>query len=283
MLDLRILDFNYKFLRDLELKRKIKCSSIKVLATKRIDPRQTRGLGGSYSKTFSSVSNIQSTYPIISTNLKNCEYGDSNVIENIYIENLSLPFPNLFKIYNISGNVSIVEDFQLNRYNDSFYKSEIERFKSLILEVFRDYLKSYLSFKKYIDDCYVDDCYVDTNYNCPDNEESYKSNIIYPDLSIDAGTNLVYNRSTGPNYNTTGATYVYFDGAQISWNISWQMGTYDGDASIIDPTVIDPVIFEQNPPVGSEISFYLLTLTVTYPWGPVLTDSKEVVIVGSTP
>ena len=296
MLDLRILQFNYKFLLDLESKRKVKCSSIRLKSEKRVNPFQDGGVGGVYSKSFKTTASLLKSYPSICCGLEGCEYGDVNLIENIYVENLTLPFPNRFKIYNISGSISIVDDFQLNGYNDEFYKSEIARFKQLMLEVFKDYYVSYLMFKKHIDDCYVDACYVDKNYNCgPEELRRLKlANVQLSDVFIEAGPDVYIIWPTGFTLRTFALDTDSLDpplpgptAQSQSSSIRWT-ATYDTDLSpdtntsksilIEDPTQLYPILVrepvERNETDKPVIN---LTLTITWPW-ITLTDTRKVYI-----
>tara|TARA_Y100000385_G_scaffold282453_1_gene336915 strand:+ start:1227 stop:2345 length:1119 start_codon:yes stop_codon:yes gene_type:complete len=296
MLDLRILQFNYKFLLDLESKRKVKCSSIRLKSEKRINPFEDRGVGGVYSKSFKTTSSLLKSYPSICCGLEGCEYGDVNLIENIYVENLTLPFPNRFKIYNISGSISIVDDFQLNGYNDEFYKSEIARFKQLMLEVFKDYYVSYLMFKKHIDDCYVDACYVDKNYNCGPEELRRRklADAQLSDVFIEAGPDVYIYWPTDFVLRTFALNTDSFTpllpgptaqsgSSSIRWTATYDdelnEGTNTSKALLVEnPTELYPVLIreevgadERDKPVVN------LTLTITWPW-ITLTDTRRVYI-----
>lgn len=193
MLDARILEFNYLFLKSLELKRNLISSQIRLIAIKDGPADINKGIGGTYTKQYTDLNSLVSSNTILSlsTGEKECQYGDSTIIENVYISNQNLPFPNSFHLYNISsGSIRIVDDVQLNKYNDEFYLSEIERFKTLLIEIFTGYRLAWIEFKKYIDECYVKSCYVDPNYDCGDFDDPTVV-LKLSDLFIDAGPNVV--------------------------------------------------------------------------------------------
>jgi hypothetical protein len=275
MLDARILEFNYKFLQSLENRRKLTTSQIRLISITRGDPKINRGIGKTYTNQYSTLNSIESSNPVLglSKSEKSCQFGDYSVIENVYIKNNVLPFPNSFHIYNISGVISVVENVQLNEYNDSFYLSEIKRFKSTLVQIFTDYIKSWNIFKKFIDECYVEYCYVDPDYDCGDDESNIISSFNYPDLSIyagpDFGSRFAISLGKFP-YLTSGATHTPAPGTLLKWTSS------DPDIKILDDTVLNPTLILNKPLVDYTPGLHksIFTLTATYTWGPVLVDLK---------
>ena len=289
MLDARILEFNYKFLQDLERRRKLTTSQIRLISITRGDPKINQGIGKTYTNQYSTLNSIKSSNPVLDLSKieKSCQFGDYSIIENIYITNDVLPFPNSFHIYNITGVIRVVEDVQLNEYNDSFYLSEIKRFKSTLIQIFSDYIKSWNLFKKFIDECYVEYCYVDPNYDCgPDEPEKPTSTFIYPDLFIDAGPDIVIwwptwlDLNTGPLDSLITQQGPTHSGSEIhrEWIVFDDDSINSLKATIHDDSELFPIL-ERNL-VERKFDFDIditLTMKVTWPW-IVAEDSRNVKI-----
>lgn len=279
MLDAKLLDFNYKFLNNLESQRRLTPSNIKMIAFNRLTP-------GQYTVRYSATSDIKTINSTIFDTLgdpKKCQVGDRVQIENLLLTNQNLPFPNQFSIYNVTGEIRIIDKVRFDLIKNQFYLDEIERFKKLLQSIFSDYVTNFNAYKAELDACYVDPCYVDPYYNCPDIDIPGESigthgaiQVTPFDVSVEAGPDLFYE----PYYSSdsvvtglTGATATegysklvwtvtgYTGGA--TYSISEIIGFESGSQNVIGPTILSVVD-----------GTYSITLSAVYPWGLTATDTR---------
>ena len=295
--DINLIEFNQSFLKKLQSDRNVSVSDIKLKFKGFLKP-------STYTKLYRVLDSITNTHPDIklSSQQKKCLYGDISQIEEVVITNKNFPFFNEFHVYNITGTIRIVDKVRFNGLNKNFYIDEIQRYKKLLISVFTKYISSWTEYKKRMDEYYVVGCYVDKYYNGPDDitQDFTQDSVTYPDLFIDAGPDLSVSRSTkqrGPlapedsaDFDITGATNAYFNGATYLWEIGPRPGLppilSSSDAIIVPGTEnqLEPKVRELGSPAAPLSSnffqSYQLTLTVTYPWGPVISDKRIISFTG---
>jgi hypothetical protein len=270
--DINLIVFNYNFLKSLHRERNILSSDIK-LKFKGFDTPKT------YTSLYHDLGSMIKYHPqmSLSATARKCLSGDSSEIEELLITNNNFPFYNEFHVYNITGTIRIVEKVRLNELNNDFYTSEIQRYKKMIEKIFSNYLIVRAEYKARIDECYVQSCYVDNYYNCGDPQSKVVDDTFYPDLSIDAGPGIFQDITLGPNIPfayTVGATHTTFEGATLKWTSSSPDVLFDDDTLLI--TNISLADYTLG---GSSSLTSTLTLTVTYPWGPILIDTRKLTAV----
>lgn len=266
--DINLLVFNHDFIKGLQRERNILASDIK-LKFKGFNTPKT------YTSLYRDLGSMVKYHPqmSLSSDARKCLSGDCSEIEEILITNNNFPFYNEFHVYNITGTIRIVDKVRLNELNNDFYTEEIQRYKKMLIKVFSNYRLDWAAYKAKVDECYVQSCYVDDYYNCGDSQSKVSVDIFYPDLSIDAGENISKNITNGvsiPFAQTIGATHTAFEGATLKWTSSNPDVLFDDDTSLItDISLVDYTLG------GASFLFSTLTLTVIYPWGPVLIDSRD--------
>ena len=272
MLDAKLLDFNYDFLKEIESKLRMISTDIKMIAINRLNP-------GQYTVRYADVPSIKSQNNSIfqvNGDPKDCQVGDCVQIENVLITNQNFSFPNQFHIRNITGTMQIVEKVRFDRVRDKFYIEEIQRFKQLLISVFTNYIRDFNELKAIIDACYVDACYVDKYYNCPDIDIESPDAIIPFDISIEAGPYRFYAPRSSNNIVTVGLT-----GATATPGydkLIWEATSYTGGSTF---SVTDLLTFATGSTsiIGPTITtltdgVFILTLSAVYPWGVTTIDSR---------
>jgi len=113
--DINILVYNHDFLSDLQRDRNVIVSDIK-LKFKSIDRPMT------YSNRYRTLNSMFDIHPNMSltSRARLCMSGDFSEVEELLITNNNFTFYNEFRIYNISGDIRIVEKVRLNQLNNDF-------------------------------------------------------------------------------------------------------------------------------------------------------------------
>lgn len=157
-----LLTINRDFLNDLE-NRGLKVANLRLRCLIR-----DAGKKGNRYKPFDSLSSYTNEYAsIMASPNPLCSAGEFPVIENIEIQNQNLYFKNEYKWQNITESRRLTESIAFDSFRNDFQISEVDRYKTLMNDLFDQYVQNINKAIETRLNSYMDPCYVDAGYVSP--------------------------------------------------------------------------------------------------------------------